>query len=106
VKVRSDQKFVNISVIDTGSGIPANQLEGIFDNFWQAKKTAEKGAGVGLAIVKTIVEAHGGTVEIQSQVGRGTTVTFSLPRRRPVGASMKKPTVHVRQGSATPDWHL
>lgn len=106
VKVRSDQKFVNVSVIDSGPGIPASQLEGIFDNFWQARKTADQGAGVGLSIVKTIVEAHGGTVEIQSQAGRGTTVTFSLPRRRPVGASINKPTVNVRQHGTTPDWHL
>jgi signal transduction histidine kinase len=91
-------------VIDTGSGIPANQLEGIFDNHWQSRKS--EGAGVGLAIVKTMVEAHGGTVEIQSQSGRGTTVTFSLPRRRPVGASMKKPTVNVRTSGPTPDWTL
>ncbi len=97
VKVRSDQKFVNVSVVDTGAGIPANQVEGIFDNFWQAKKTADQGAGVGLAIVKTIVEAHGGTVEVQSQLGRGTTVTFSLPRRRPVGANLKKSALTVRQ---------
>lgn len=106
VKVRSDQKFVNISVIDSGAGIPAAQLDGIFENFWQAQKTANQGAGVGLAIAKTIVEAHGGNIEVQSQAGRGTTVTFSLPRRRPVGAAMNKPTVMVRQHGATPEWHL
>ncbi|UYL09102.1 HAMP domain-containing histidine kinase [Bdellovibrio sp. SKB1291214] len=104
VKVRSDQKFVNISVIDNGPGIPASQLPNIFENFWQAKKTADKGAGLGLAIVKTIVEAHGGTVQIQSQTGRGTTVTFSLPRRRPVGASLKKPNVTVKHSGATAEW--
>ncbi|MEK2688888.1 sensor histidine kinase [Bdellovibrio sp. GT3] len=103
VKVRSDQKYVNISVIDSGPGIPSHQLAGVFDNFWQAKKTADKGAGIGLAIVKTIVEAHGGTVQIQSQTGRGTTVTFSLPRRRPVGASLKKPNVIVKSNHA-PEW--
>lgn len=95
VKVRSDQKFVNISVLDSGAGIPEAQLPGLFDNFWQARKTADQGAGVGLAIVKTIVEAHGGTVQVQSQVGRGSTFTFSLPRRRPVGAQLRKlvPTI-------------
>jgi signal transduction histidine kinase len=105
VKVRSDQKFANISVVDYGSGIPASQLEGIFDNFWQAKKTADQGPGLGLAIVKQIIDSHGGTVEIQSQVGRGTTVTFSLPRRRPVGASLKKSNIMVKQSnSGTPVW--
>jgi signal transduction histidine kinase len=96
VKVRSDQKFVNISVVDTGAGIPDSQVTGIFDNFWQARKTADQGAGVGLAIVKTIVEAHGGTVQVQSKAGRGSTFTFSLPRRRPVGAQMRKMTATIR----------
>ncbi|MFS4460151.1 sensor histidine kinase [Bdellovibrio sp. HCB2-146] len=105
VKVRSDQKFANISVIDTGTGIPSDQVSGIFDNFWQAKKTADQGAGIGLAMVKTLVTAHGGTVEMQSQSGRGTTVTFSLPRRRPVGAAIKKSTVTIKH-SDVPNWNL
>jgi signal transduction histidine kinase len=88
---------VNISIVDNGSGIPAKHLDGIFDSFWQAKKTADQGAGLGLAIVKSIVEAHGGTVEMQSNSGQGTTVTFSVPRRRPVGASLKKSAITVRQ---------
>lgn len=98
VKVRSDQKFVNISVLDSGTGIPESQLPGIFDNFWQARKTQDQGAGVGLAIVKTIVEAHGGTVQVQSQSGRGSTFTFSLPRRRPVGAPVRSLARAIRTG--------
>lgn len=99
VKARSDQKFVNISVVDTGSGIPSEKIPGLFENFWQARKTADQGAGVGLAIVKTIVEAHAGTVQVQSQVGRGTTVTFSLSRRRPIGAPMKKSTLTIKNSA-------
>lgn len=90
VKVRSDQQFVNISVTDNGVGIPEKKLAEIFDHFWQAKKTANQGAGIGLAVVKTIVEAHGGTVRADSHPGHGSTFTFSLPRRRPVGAQLKK----------------
>ncbi|WP_413290460.1 sensor histidine kinase [Bdellovibrio sp. HCB337] len=101
VKVRSDQKFVNISVLDNGTGIPDSQLEGIFDNFWQARKTADQGAGIGLAIVKTTVEAHGGTVQVQSQSGRGSTFTFSLPRRRPVGAPVRKLAPAVRSSATS-----
>lgn len=96
VKVRSDQQFVNISVADSGPGIPENQRAGIFDNFWQAKKTAAQGPGIGLSIVKTIVEAHGGTVKLESHVGHGSTFTFSLPRRRPVGANIKRASATVR----------
>ena len=96
VKVRSDQQFVHVSVTDSGPGIPENQLPGIFDHFWQAKKTADQGAGVGLGVVKTVVEAHGGTVRVDSHVGYGSTFTFTLPRRRPVGVYVKRPMPIVR----------
>jgi signal transduction histidine kinase len=101
VKVRSDQKFVYISVADSGPGIPEGKISEIFGNFWQARKTADQGAGVGLAIVKTIIDAHGGVVSAQNQ-GQGTTFTFSLPRRRPVGAHIKKPAPMVRHKAAVP----
>lgn len=96
VKVRSDQQFVNISVADSGPGLPEKQLSEVFDSFWQSRKTADQGAGVGLAVVKTIIEAHGGTVRANSHAGNGTTFTFSLPRRRPVGAHLKRPKQIVR----------
>lgn len=104
VKARSDQKFVYISVADNGEGIPRARLEGIFDQFWQASKTADQGAGVGLAIVKAIITAHGGTVEIQSNLGHGTTVTFSLPRHRPAGVPLKRTAPVVRVSQAPSDW--
>ncbi len=100
VKVRSDQQFVYVSVADSGPGIPEKQIPGIFDHFWQARKTADQGAGVGLAIVKTIVEAHGGTVRVDSHSG-GSTFIFSLPRRRPVGAFLRKPAPMVTIRHAT-----
>jgi signal transduction histidine kinase len=90
VKVRSDQQFVYVSVKDSGPGIPEKQIPEIFNHFWQARSTADQGAGVGLAIVKTIVEAHGGTVSADSHGGNGSTFTFSLPRRRPAGAHLGK----------------
>ncbi|MGE0634247.1 MAG: sensor histidine kinase [Pseudobdellovibrionaceae bacterium] len=90
VKVRSDQQFAHVSVSDSGAGIPEKQLTGIFDHFWQARKTAMQGAGIGLAVSKTIIEAHGGTIKVDSFAGKGSTFTFSLPRRRPVGAQFKR----------------
>lgn len=93
VKVKSDPQFANVSVIDSGSGIPADRIQGIFDNFWQAKKNASQGAGVGLAVVKSIIEAHGGAVRAEnSKVDSGTVITFSLPRRRQANARIKRPT--------------
>lgn len=91
VKVRSDQQFVNVSVTDSGPGIPENKISDLFSHFWQARKTSEHGAGVGLAVVKTIIEAHGGTIRVDSKIGIGSTFIFSLPRRRPASAQLKKP---------------
>ena len=84
VKVRSDQQFVFVSVKDSGPGIPEKQLPEIFDHFWQARKTSDAGAGVGLAVVKTVIEAHGGVISVESHVGHGSTFTFSLPDRKSV----------------------
>ncbi len=90
VKVRSDQQFVNIAITDSGPGIPENKIPGLFTQFWQSRKTADQGAGIGLAVVKTIVDAHGGTIRVDSHGGNGSTFTFSLPKRRPAGAELKK----------------
>jgi PAS domain S-box-containing protein len=68
-----------ISVSDTGTGIPAEYLPHIFDKFVQVPDAPIGGAGLGLTIAKSIVEAHGGQISIQSQVGHGTTFTFTLP---------------------------
>ncbi|CAN5674420.1 hypothetical protein BH10BDE1_BH10BDE1_16720 [soil metagenome] len=96
IKVKSDAQFANVSVIDGGPGIPEDRLATIFENFWQASRTANQGAGVGLAVVKTIIESHGGTVKAEkSFIGGGSVFTFSLPRRRPVGAFLKKPSSMV-----------
>lgn len=92
VKVRSDQQFVNVAVTDSGPGIPENKISGVYTEFWQSRKTADQGAGIGLAVVKTIVEAHGGMVRVDSHKGIGSTFTFSLPKRRPAGAELKKAT--------------
>lgn len=70
---------VAVSVCDTGSGIPAEYLPHIFDKFVQVPGAQTGGAGLGLAISKSIVEAHGGQFGVQSEVGRGTTFTFTLP---------------------------
>jgi two-component system phosphate regulon sensor histidine kinase PhoR len=71
-----------VSVRDTGTGISREHLPRIFERFWRAdtsRSREEGGTGLGLAIVKHLVEAHGGRVWAQSDLGRGTTVTFWLP---------------------------
>jgi NtrC-family two-component system sensor histidine kinase KinB len=68
-----------ISVSDTGAGIPPEYLLRIFDKFVQVPHAPSGGAGLGLAISERIVEAHGGQISVQSEVGRGSTFTFTLP---------------------------
>lgn len=69
---------VEISVADTGSGIPPERLEAIFDDFVTTKR---RGLGLGLAITKRIVEQLNGTIDVQSEVGRGTAFTLRFPAR-------------------------
>jgi signal transduction histidine kinase len=70
---------VRFAVIDTGPGIPAEQLPHIFGRFWQAKSSDRRGIGLGLAIAKGIVEAHRGRIWVESSVGLGSTFYFTLP---------------------------
>jgi PAS domain S-box-containing protein len=71
-------------VADTGSGIAAEEIPHVFDRFWQAKRSERSGAGLGLAIVHGIIQAHGGRVWLESTFGAGSTFFFSLPRIAPV----------------------
>jgi len=81
VKISAEQRdsHMAVSVSDTGSGIPAEYLPHIFEKFVQVPDAPIGGAGLGLTISKSIIEAHGGQISVQSQVGRGTTFTFTLP---------------------------
>jgi PAS domain S-box-containing protein len=80
VTVSADEDFARFEVSDSGSGIQADDLPHIFDRFWQAKETAKKGTGLGLPIAKGIVEAHGGTIQVESESSWGTRFRFTLPR--------------------------
>jgi signal transduction histidine kinase len=85
-----DDEQVRIQVIDTGPGIPSAVLPKIFQPFFTTKGTVRKGetrgTGLGLAICKEIVEHHGGRIEVESEVGRGTTFSIHLPAA-PVAAA-------------------
>jgi PAS domain S-box-containing protein len=70
---------VRFWVTDTGSGMTAEEAVHVFDRFWQARTARRAGAGLGLSIVKGIVEAHGGRVWVETASGRGTTVFFTIP---------------------------
>ena len=70
---------LRFSVHDTGPGIPREDLLRVFDRFWQARKTAQLGSGLGLFIARGIVLAHGGTIWAESEPGAGSTLHVSLP---------------------------
>jgi signal transduction histidine kinase len=84
---------VVISVRDTGVGIPADELPRVFERFYRASTAtaiAAPGTGIGLAIVRSIAAAHGGTVRVESEVGVGTTFTVVLPQEPPPDALIRK----------------
>jgi len=78
-----DHDCVTVSVSDTGMGISEEDQKDLFSKFYQIRKTphelAKKGTGLGLYIVKGVIEAHGGQVLVKSNIGQGTTISFTLP---------------------------
>jgi len=80
-------------VADTGAGIAADQLPHVFERLWQGK-AAGQGAGLGLPIVRGIVEAHGGRVWVESTVGEGSTFFFTIPTALRPPARAEQPPVH------------
>jgi signal transduction histidine kinase len=80
VDVRREEDAAILRVRDTGPGIPADELSRIFDRLFRGDTSrAERGLGLGLSLVKAVVEAHGGTVAVFSEPGRGSVFTVSLP---------------------------
>lgn len=79
VALSSNGDVISLSIGDTGKGIPKEDLPKIFEPFYSTKR---RGSGLGLPIVKNILDAHGGSISVESSEGKGTTVTIRLPRRQ------------------------
>jgi signal transduction histidine kinase len=79
IRVARRDTMIEFEVRDTGPGIAAGELPHVFDRFWQSTKTARGGVGLGLAIAKGIVEAHGGSINVTSELGHGSCFAFTLP---------------------------
>ena len=82
IRINQDQKRVNISVADTGPGIPAHALKKVFDDFYRVENSltrTTRGTGIGLALVKKFATLMGGTVSAENNAGPGCTITISLP---------------------------
>jgi signal transduction histidine kinase len=84
LSVTAYNRSIQFSVKDSGPGIPENELPQIFDQYWQGQHH-KGGSGLGLYIAKALVEAHGGRIWIESVVGEGTTVFFTVPVVLPRG---------------------
>lgn len=83
VTVSSDDDMVTVRLTDTGMGIPANELDQLFARFFRAStatRAAVPGVGLGLTITKAIIDAHGGQLDVESEVGVGTTFIVRLPK--------------------------
>jgi signal transduction histidine kinase len=82
VSARRENGAIWIAVSDTGSGIPAEHLPRLFERFYRAdpaRSRGDGGTGIGLAIARSVVEAHGGRIRAESEPGRGSVFTFDLP---------------------------
>jgi PAS domain S-box-containing protein len=78
INVHSDEKNIFVGIIDTGEGIEPNIIDKIFDPFFTTKKQGE-GSGLGLDIVKKIIDKHGGSIDVRSELGEGTSFLITLP---------------------------
>jgi len=90
VDLVDDGDELHIGVADTGDGIPPEDLPYVFERFYRADPSrvrATGGAGLGLTIARRLVEAHGGTIGVESEVGKGSRFTFTLPKKAPAGTS-------------------
>lgn len=81
VTLKNEEKFIAVSVADTGKGIPPEDRERIFDKYYQTDKShSKRGLGLGLAICKRIVQLCNGSLTVESEVGVGSTFTVKLPK--------------------------
>jgi len=103
VGARLTRRDLHISIRDEGPGIAPSDIGRVFDRFWQGRPNDRRGAGLGLAIARGIVEAHGGRIWVDSERGAGSTFTFSLP----VGAANdgRTPASRDARESAGPGEH-
>ena len=93
VRVRITGQRVYLTVADTGRGIPPEKLEHVFERFLEADPAdpPPHGVGLGLALCRRIAEGHGGSIVVESEEGKGTTFTVSIPNHRSLNARLNSP---------------
>ncbi len=78
LSVKADSRTLSVSVADNGEGMSKAETDQIFDRFYQSDKSRQQGSGIGMALVKELIELHQGQIRVESQLGKGTTISFSL----------------------------
>jgi PAS domain S-box-containing protein len=104
IRARLQEEMIRVEVQDTGIGIPPEALPRIFERFYRVddpRVQETSGAGLGLSIVRTLVELHGGQIGVESEVGKGSTFYFTLPIARPA-LSLPEPEPGARPASQAP----
>jgi signal transduction histidine kinase len=102
IRANPESNCAEISIRDSGQGIPADQLRKIFDQFYTTKTADEQGqggTGLGLAMARDVIESHNGRLRVDSAVGKGTTFTLKFPLAQ--ASDVKKPTNIFRGPAAT-----
>jgi two-component system phosphate regulon sensor histidine kinase PhoR len=83
INTRNDENSITVDISDTGIGISKNDLPHVFERFYKVDRARTGGGtGMGLAIAKHVIEAHGGSITVHSEEGKGSTFSFSLPIKR------------------------
>jgi signal transduction histidine kinase len=102
LRLEGDARETTITIADTGRGMAPEDARRIFDRFYRGSEDERKipGTGLGLTIVKSLVDLHGGTIDVSSQIGRGTTFTVHLPAAAAAGERSRAPVGISRDGLA------
>jgi signal transduction histidine kinase/CheY-like chemotaxis protein len=92
VRVGASGDHVTLAISDTGRGMTPDQVERLFDRFYRAdgRGATESGTGLGMSIVKSLVDLHEGVIDVESELGRGTTITVRIPRA-PAATDLSRP---------------
>jgi CheY-like chemotaxis protein/anti-sigma regulatory factor (Ser/Thr protein kinase) len=98
IRVGASGDHVTLAIADSGRGMSRDQVERLFERFYRGdagKSSGESGTGLGMSIVKSLVDLHEGTIDVESELGKGTTITVRLPRA-PTAADLSEPRQAIR----------
>jgi signal transduction histidine kinase len=98
-----------VRIADTGVGIAADNIDDVFQPFWQAEQTATRktgGTGLGLSVTRRLARLLGGDVSVASRVGSGSTFLLSLPMKAPAGESVRRRDTPTTPTSSIPALHI